>query len=101
MQQMLEGKVPKTGNWGQYKDEAEKFLCNCIGKGNNNFYKTNGGLLWFNDWDNLQYTVSASFVLTVYADYLSASKRLLKCPSSSVTPSDLIAFAKSQVYYFN
>ncbi|KMT18186.1 hypothetical protein BVRB_2g023590 [Beta vulgaris subsp. vulgaris] len=97
--QILEGNVQNSGKWGEYKSEAEQFLCNCIEKGNNNIYKTSGGLLWFNDWDNLQYTSTATFVITIYADYLFASEKSLNCPSSLVNPPDLIAFAKSQVDY--
>ncbi|KAL2945083.1 Endoglucanase 12 [Bienertia sinuspersici] len=97
--QVLEGNVPNSGKWGELKGEAEQFICNCVQKGNNNIYKTNDGLLWFNDWNNLQYTTSASFVITIYADYLSASRKSLQCPSSVVNPSDLIAFARSQVDY--
>jgi len=96
---ILEGKLPNSGNLGQFKQQAEEFLCNCIQKGNNNVFKTSGGLLWFNQWNNLQYTTSASMALAVYADYLSASGQALKCASSLVNPSDLIAFARSQVCF--
>ncbi|XP_074306111.1 endoglucanase 14-like [Silene latifolia] len=97
--QIMEGKAPANGNWGQHKEQVEQFLCNCVQKGNNNVVKTKGGLLWFDEWDNLQYTVSASFALTVYADYLAASRQVLKCPSSLVKPAELTGFAKSQVNY--
>ncbi|KNA16888.1 hypothetical protein SOVF_085040 [Spinacia oleracea] len=97
--QVLEGKVPNSGNWGNYNAEAEQFLCNCLQKGNNNIFKTSGGLLWFNEWDNLQYTTAASLAITVYADYLSATGKSLKCPSALVNPSQLIAVARSQVDY--
>ncbi|KAJ8438724.1 hypothetical protein Cgig2_013770 [Carnegiea gigantea] len=96
---ILEGKLPNSGNLGGFKQQAEEFLCNCIQKGNNNVFKTSGGLLWFNQWNNLQYTTSASMALAVYADYLSASGQALKCASSLANPSDLIAFARSQVDY--
>ncbi|XP_074306112.1 endoglucanase 13-like [Silene latifolia] len=97
--EILEGKVANSGNWGQHKEQVEEFLCNCVQKGNHNVIKSNGGLLWFDEWNNLQYTVSASFALTVYADYLSTSGQPLKCSSSLVNPSELTAFATSQVEY--
>uniref|UniRef100_A0A803M3V3 Endoglucanase n=1 Tax=Chenopodium quinoa TaxID=63459 RepID=A0A803M3V3_CHEQI len=97
--QILEGKFPSSGNLGANKDEAEQFLCNCIQKGSSNIYKTSGGLLWFNEWNNLQYTISASLAITVYADYLSTMGKSLTCSSSLVNPPELIAFARSQVDY--
>ncbi|KAL9240169.1 hypothetical protein vseg_014418 [Gypsophila vaccaria] len=96
---VLDKKAPYSGNWAQHKDQVEQYLCNCIQKGNSNIAKTKGGLLWFAEWDNLQYTISASFALTVYADYLSSTRNTLKCSSSVVNPSELTAFAKSQVNY--
>ncbi|KAL9240168.1 hypothetical protein vseg_014417 [Gypsophila vaccaria] len=96
---VLDKKAPYSGNWAQHKDQVEQYLCNCIQKGNSNIAKTNGGLLWFTEWANLQYTTSASFALTVYADYLSSSGNTLKCSSSVVNPSELTAFATSQVDY--
>ncbi|KAF9596434.1 hypothetical protein IFM89_011263 [Coptis chinensis] len=38
--------------------------------GNNNVKKSSGGQLRWNEWNNLQYTTSATFILTVYAKYL-------------------------------
>ncbi|KAK9725688.1 hypothetical protein RND81_05G162700 [Saponaria officinalis] len=96
---VLDKKAPYSGNWAQHKDQVEQFLCNCIQKGNNNIVKTNGGLLWFAEWDNLQYSISSAFALTVYADYLSSTRNTLKCPRAMVNPAELTAFAASQVNY--
>ncbi|KAL9226702.1 hypothetical protein vseg_002482 [Gypsophila vaccaria] len=105
---LYEGKVPNEGDWAEHKDQAEQFLCNCIQKGQNNVFKTKGGMLWFNEWNNLQYTVSATFALTVYAGYLNQTKNVLHCfPADrslyddpiAVEPAELLLFAKSQVDY--
>ncbi|KAK9683478.1 hypothetical protein RND81_10G143800 [Saponaria officinalis] len=101
---LYEGKVPADdGNWAEHKNQAEEFLCNCIQKGTNNVFKTKGGLLWFNEWNNLQYTVSASFALTVYATYLNHTDNILKCssddPPVEVKPAELLRFAQSRVDY--
>ncbi|OAY75192.1 Endoglucanase 13 [Ananas comosus] len=57
------------------------------------------GLLYFDDWNNMQYVSSAAFLLAVYSDYLSASKGNLKCPDGEIQPLDILRFAQSQVDY--
>uniref|UniRef100_A0A0V0HTF6 Endoglucanase n=1 Tax=Solanum chacoense TaxID=4108 RepID=A0A0V0HTF6_SOLCH len=83
----------------EYKKNAEEFICNCIQKGHNNIQKTNGGLLWWNYWNNLQFVTTATIVITTYADTLSATKNSLQCSSGNVEPLQLINFVKSQVDY--
>ncbi|GER25632.1 endoglucanase 13 [Striga asiatica] len=68
-------------------------------KGNNNVPKTNGGLLRFLEWANLQYVTSASFIITAYSDFLNITKSTIQCNNGIVQPQELIAFAKSQVDY--
>ncbi|CAK7349943.1 unnamed protein product [Dovyalis caffra] len=96
---VLEGKVQNNGVWSQYKSQAEQFICSCAQKGNNNVKKTPGGLLWFLQWDNLQYTATASFVAAAYANYLNPRHASIQCPGGIVQPSDLINLARSQVDY--
>ncbi|KAL7183197.1 hypothetical protein ACSBR1_041806 [Camellia fascicularis] len=83
----------------QYKEKAEFFMCSCLGKGTRNAQKTPGGLIFRQRWNNLQFVTSASFLLTVYSDYLTSARKNLKCASGSVSPSELLSFAKSQVDY--
>ena len=80
---ILKGKAPNDGNWGNYKNQGEQFICNVI-------------LLPFN---NLQYTTSALFLTASYSDSLSAAKDSLNCPAGSISPDDIISFARSQVDY--
>ncbi|CAO2044210.1 unnamed protein product [Urochloa humidicola] len=84
----------------QFQAKAEFFLCACLQKNNgNNIKMTPGGLLYIDDWNNMQYVSSATFLLTVYADYLAASHGVLKCPDGEVKPAEIVGFAKSQVDY--
>ncbi|KAI7995291.1 Endoglucanase 6 [Camellia lanceoleosa] len=83
----------------QYKEKAEFFMCSCLGKGTRNAQKTPGGLIFRQRWNNLQFVTSASFLLSVYSDYLTSAGKNLKCASGSVSPSELLSFAKSQVDY--
>ncbi|KAL9226703.1 hypothetical protein vseg_002483 [Gypsophila vaccaria] len=97
---IYEGKLPDEGIWRTHKFQAEQFLCNCIQKGRNNVFKTKGGMLWFNEWNNLQYTISATFAVTVYAGYLTHTQNVLHCfHADAVKPAELLRFAKSQVDY--
>nr|GEW91621.1 endoglucanase 6-like [Tanacetum cinerariifolium] len=85
--------------FGKYQDKAEMFMCSCMGKSYHNVQKTPGGLIYRQRWNNLQFVTSASFLLTVYADHLTSARKDLQCPTGSVAPSELLAFAKSQVDY--
>ncbi|CAN4115544.1 unnamed protein product [Withania somnifera] len=104
--QTLAAKFLMQGNAGdhaavfeKYQDKAEDFMCACLGKGNQNIHKSPGGLIFRQRWNNMQFVTSASFLATVYSDYLASARKSLKCSSGSVTPSELLAFAKSQVDY--
>lgn len=80
-----------------YKDYAEQFICNCIQKGNQNWKLTKGGLLWYLNFNNLQYVNSASFIIITYAQQLQKANKTMHCPSGEVNPRDLVTFVKSQV----
>lgn len=66
--------------FGKYQQKAESFMCSCLGKNSRNAQKTPGGLIYRQRWNNLQFVTSASFLLT-----------------GTVTPPQILAFAKSQV----
>ncbi|KAL5710170.1 cellulase [Ranunculus cassubicifolius] len=98
--EVLGGTVPNSGKWAGYKSQAEEFICNCIQRGSNNIKRTPGGLLMFHtDWNNLQYTSTATFIGAVYSQYLAEKSSSIQCQGGLVKPEDLLAFAKSQVDY--
>ncbi|KAL5975000.1 hypothetical protein ACLOJK_031676 [Asimina triloba] len=96
---VLEGNVANNGIWAEYKNSAEQFICSCIQKGSHNVRKTPGGLLNWHPWNPLQYTTSALLVMSAYYNYLTQTRSTLQCPAGFVQPSELLAFAKSQVDY--
>lgn len=100
---LMEGKSGRhTAVLERYKEKAENFMCSSVGKGRRNVRRTPGGLLFRQRWNNLQFVTSASFLLSVYSDYLSSNggvSRSIKCPSGKVEHSELISLAKSQVDY--
>ncbi|PKI59398.1 hypothetical protein CRG98_020229 [Punica granatum] len=50
-QLVLEGMTRSSRIFGQYKSNAETFLCNYAQKGSGNFEMTAGGMLWFLPWE--------------------------------------------------
>lgn len=94
---MFEGKVKNEGKMAEYKSMAEHFICNCAQKGYSNVKKTPGGLLWFLPWENLQYTATASFVLSSYSKYLEAAQASVQCPNGVLQAFDLLSLARAQV----
>ncbi|KAF8413317.1 hypothetical protein HHK36_001295 [Tetracentron sinense] len=83
----------------KYQQKADYFMCSCLGKGSRNVHRTPGGLLFRQRWNNMQFVTSASFLLTIYSDYLTSAGKNLKCAAGNVSPSELLSFAKSQVDY--
>lgn len=99
LQFIMEGRVPDSGNWANYKSQAEQFICNTVQKGYHNVQMTRGGALWWSSWNNFQYTTSASLLIVSYADWLLTAKANLQCPVGLVTPDQLISFVRQQVDY--
>ncbi|KAM1128428.1 hypothetical protein ACFX15_037707 [Malus domestica] len=88
-----------TAVFQKYQQKAEYFMCSCVGKGSQNAQKTPGGLIYRQRWNNMQFVTSASFLATVYSDYLTSSRSTIQCASGNVAPNELLSFAKSQVDY--
>ncbi|PQQ16759.1 endoglucanase 6 [Prunus yedoensis var. nudiflora] len=97
---LMQGKAGRnTAVFEKYQQKAEYFMCSCIGKGSRNAQKTPGGLIFRQRWNNMQFVTSASFLATVYSDYLTSAGKTLNCAAGNVAPSELLSFAKSQVDY--
>ncbi|TQD93288.1 hypothetical protein C1H46_021110 [Malus baccata] len=97
---LMQGKAGgHTAVFQKYQQKAEYFMCSCVGKGSQNAQKTPGGLIYRQRWNNMQFVTSASFLATVYSDYLTSSRSTIQCASGNVAPNELLSFAKSQVDY--
>ncbi|MCO5549201.1 hypothetical protein L7F22_002667 [Adiantum nelumboides] len=97
---LFEGRGSNVEVLKQYQQQAEFFLCACLQKNfGRNVARTPGGLMYTRTWNNMQYVSSASFLMTVYSDYLSKSSQALQCPAAKVGAAELLNFAKSQVDY--
>lgn len=97
LQLILDKTVSNDDVWAQYKDSADQFICNVIQKGSSNTKISPGGALWFQPWNNLQYTTAASLLIAAHADHLAAARASLQCPGGVVLPNDLINFVRQQV----
>ena len=82
--------------FARYQQKAEFFMCACLGKSSRNVQRTPGGLLFRQRWNNMQFVTSASFLMTVYSDYLTSARKSMSCAS----PYELYNMAKSQVLTF-
>ncbi|CAL0304309.1 unnamed protein product [Lupinus luteus] len=98
---LLEGKAGSyASTLQQYQAKADYFACACLQKNDGyNVQKTPGGLLYVDNWNNLQYVSAAAFLLVVYSNYLSAAKTQLNCPEGQIQPQELISFSQSQADY--
>ncbi|KAF3547886.1 hypothetical protein DY000_02003033 [Brassica cretica] len=97
---LMQGKAGEhTAVFERYQEKAEQFMCSMLGKSTKNIQKTPGGLIFRQRWNNMQFVTSASFLAAVYSDYLSSSKRNLRCSQGNISPSKLLDFSKSQVDY--
>ena len=97
---LMQGKAGShTAVFQKYQQKAEYFMCSCVGKGSHNARKTPGGLIYRQRWNNMQFVTSASFLATVYSDYLTSSRSTLQCASGNVAPNELLSFAQSQVIH--
>ncbi|KAE9595356.1 putative cellulase [Lupinus albus] len=97
---VLDGKVDSSGIWAQFKSQGEDYICSCAEKGSRNVAKTPGGLFWFLPDNNSQYVTSATFLMSVYAKYLSEKgSASLQCNGGTISPSDLQSLVAAQVDY--
>lgn len=84
-----------------YKSKADYYMCSCLNKNTaaKNVERTPAGLLYVRKWNNMQYVSAASFLLTVYSDFLKTSNGKLSCHGGTAGYEEVLSFAKSQMDY--
>ncbi|GER33040.1 endoglucanase [Striga asiatica] len=84
-----------------YKTGADSFVCALMPESSSVQIRTTpGGLLYTRDSSNLQYVTSATMLLLVYSKILTEARLDgVRCGSVNFSPTDIKAFAKSQVDY--
>ncbi|EAZ42601.1 hypothetical protein OsJ_27165 [Oryza sativa Japonica Group] len=85
----------------RYKDNLDSFVCALMpNSGNVQIRTTPGGLLFTRDSVNLQYTTTATLVLSIYSKVLKSSgSRGVRCSAATFSPNQISSFATSQVDY--
>ncbi|KAJ7964806.1 Endoglucanase [Quillaja saponaria] len=85
----------------QYRSKAEFYVCSCLNKNINgsNVERTPAGLLYIREWNNMQYVSTATFLLTIYSDFLRNSNQVLSCHGGTFGHEEILGFAKSQIDY--
>ncbi|KAM0853561.1 hypothetical protein ACQ4PT_050992 [Festuca glaucescens] len=83
-----------------YKQTADAVMCILLPDSETAAFRTEGGLLYVDEWNSLQHPVASAFLAAVYSDYmLTSGKTELSCGGQSFTPADLRGFAQSQADY--
>ena len=59
------------------------------------FIGCSSGTLYWQKWNNMHFVLSASFLLTIYFDYLTGACKNLQCCGGTVQPSELLSFTQS------
>lgn len=88
--------------YGAWKDRADEFICSVLPKWvspSSSVGRTGGGLLYFDGNINMQYVASSTYLLTVYAKYMSTYKKSITCAGRKVTAGQLYAEARKQTDY--
>uniref|UniRef100_J3MSR1 Endoglucanase n=1 Tax=Oryza brachyantha TaxID=4533 RepID=J3MSR1_ORYBR len=85
----------------RYKDNLDSFVCALMpNSGNVQIRTTPGGLLFTRDSVNLQYTTTATLVLSIYSKVLKSSGSSgVRCSARTFSPDQISSFATSQVDY--
>ncbi|XP_057850197.1 endoglucanase 24 [Cryptomeria japonica] len=100
---VLVAKEYLTGNavfLQSYKSHADSFICSLLPETSGTHVDyTPGGLIYKIGGSNMQHVTSISFLLLVYANYLSSSSQSIPCGSVSATPERLRSIAKRQMDY--
>ncbi|KAJ6802319.1 endoglucanase 24-like isoform X1 [Iris pallida] len=84
-----------------YRNTAEAVMCGLLPDSPTaTSSRTDGGLVWIDQWNALQHPVAASFLALVYSDYMLTSRtEAVSCNGESYSPTDLRNFAMSQADY--
>ncbi|KAF8044336.1 hypothetical protein BT93_A2356 [Corymbia citriodora subsp. variegata] len=85
---------------GDFVLNADKFVCSVLPESpTKSVSYSPGGLLFKPGGSNLQHATALSFLLIVYARYLSNANRVVQCGNVKATPDRLIQVARGQVDY--
>ncbi|KAK1296940.1 Endoglucanase 24 [Acorus calamus] len=100
---LFSSKASNAENAGlrMYRKTAEAIMCGLLPDSPTaTSSRSDGGLIWIDQWNSMQHPVAASFLAVLYSDYMLSSRTAsFSCNGNSYTPSDLRNFAISQIDY--
>ncbi|XP_074376812.1 endoglucanase 10-like [Apium graveolens] len=84
-----------------YSKTAEYVMCSILPDSPTKTTKiTDGGMLWVDEWNALQYSIATAFLVVIYSDYMHTSKTpTLYCSGKLYNATDLRNFSISQAEY--
>ncbi|KAJ3672412.1 hypothetical protein LUZ60_007133 [Juncus effusus] len=84
-----------------YRTAAERVMCVLVpGSPVSTNERTEGGLLWLQEWNSLQNTVAGSFLAVLFSDYMTTTQTVdISCSGTKFSPADIRKFATSQANY--
>uniref|UniRef100_A0A5B7B8W6 Endoglucanase n=1 Tax=Davidia involucrata TaxID=16924 RepID=A0A5B7B8W6_DAVIN len=84
-----------------YRRTAEAVMCSLLPDSPTaTSHRTDGGLVWVNEWNALQYSVASAFLAVLYSDYMLTSQTsTLYCNGVLYKPMDLRKFSILQADY--
>ncbi|KAJ3672413.1 hypothetical protein LUZ60_007134 [Juncus effusus] len=84
-----------------YRNTAERVMCAIVpGSPVSTIDRTEGGLLWIQQWNSLQHSVAGSFLAVLFSDYMNSTQTHdILCNGTNFLPNDLRDFALSQASY--
>ncbi|GMY07781.1 endoglucanase 4-like isoform X1 [Fagus crenata] len=89
-----------NSNLSPFMSNVDKFVCSVLPESPTvSVSYSPGGLLFKPEGSNLQHPTALSFLLVVYARYLSQGNRVIHCGGVVATPARLIQAARGQVDY--
>ncbi|XP_047966753.1 endoglucanase 2-like [Salvia hispanica] len=83
-----------------YRRTAELVICGLLPNSSTAFQRTEGGLIWVDEWNPMQYAVGSAFLALVYSDYMVATEtRNIYCEGELYEPQHVRSFATMQADY--
>ncbi|KAG8383742.1 hypothetical protein BUALT_Bualt04G0045500 [Buddleja alternifolia] len=84
-----------------YRKTGEAVICGLLpNSSSSTSHRTQGGLIWVDQWNPLQYSIASAFLALIYSDYMVASNtRNLYCQGELYEAVDLRNFAIIQADY--
>lgn len=99
--QLLQTQVVTTTGLNNYRTTADALMCALLPDSPSaTTSRTDGGLIWVEEYNSIQHAVNSALLALIYSDYLfSAASKGLSCSGQTFSSQDLRSFSMSQANY--